>query len=103
MMTMYGYDVKSFEDPCIVAAEGGITAGTPFLVPGGTLINTFPILAKIKVPLWLPGASTWRIAARIRDFSHEMQRIPYEFAKKAFVSRPALVLRVSMLNGHQPG
>lgn len=85
MITMYGYEVKSFEDPCIVAAEESIAAGVPFMLPGGTWLNTIPALTKINLPLWFPGATTWKIAAKVRELSKEMERIPFEFAKKSFV------------------
>ncbi|KAF8880799.1 hypothetical protein CPB84DRAFT_1751322 [Gymnopilus junonius] len=58
MITMYGYKVNSFEDPCIIAADESITAGSKLVLPGGTWLNTIPVLTKINGPLWFPGATT---------------------------------------------
>ncbi|KDR82225.1 hypothetical protein GALMADRAFT_58980 [Galerina marginata CBS 339.88] len=71
MMTMYGYEVKSFEDPCIVAADQSITLGARLLMPGATLVNVFP---------------------RLTD---EMEAIPMEFVKKQVAEGTALPSLVS--------
>ncbi|KDR82184.1 hypothetical protein GALMADRAFT_135544 [Galerina marginata CBS 339.88] len=80
MMTMYGYEVNSFADPCIVAADRSIVLGTELLIPGASLINVFPVLAYI--PSWFPGATSRRVAAEVKRLSEEMERIPMDFVKK---------------------
>ena len=82
---MYGYEVKSFDDPCITAAEEGIRLGATVLYPGATWINVIPILAKIPVPTWLPGASTWRTCKRVKELAAVAERIPYESVRKGLV------------------
>ncbi|KAF8908532.1 cytochrome P450 [Gymnopilus junonius] len=80
MITMYGYEVESFEDPCIVAAEESIASGGDLLLPGKSWINTFPILG--YVPPWFPGATTRRIAKKAREINRRVQDIPFEFVEK---------------------
>ncbi|KDR69747.1 hypothetical protein GALMADRAFT_128336 [Galerina marginata CBS 339.88] len=79
MAAMYGYDVKSFEDPCIVAANRSITLGVHLLLPGSSMINILPFLAHI--PAWFPGASSHKVAAEVLKLTREMERIPTEFVK----------------------
>ncbi|PPQ73041.1 hypothetical protein CVT26_014659 [Gymnopilus dilepis] len=81
MATMYGYNVQSFDDPCIVAADESTRLGTSLVIPGGTWINVIPALAKI--PSWFPGAWGVRSAKKVRELTNEIQRIPLEFVKKA--------------------
>ena len=83
---MYGYDVKTFEDPCITAAEEGTALGATLLYPGATWVNVFPILAKLPIPTWLPGASTWRVCERVKELAKVAENIPFEFVKKGMVS-----------------
>ncbi|KDR69746.1 hypothetical protein GALMADRAFT_160252 [Galerina marginata CBS 339.88] len=80
MAAMYGYDVKSFDDPCIVAANQSFILGNYLLLPGSTYINILPALAYI--PAWFPGASSRKVAAKVRHLTKEMKRIPMEFVKK---------------------
>ena len=87
MAAMYGYEVNSLEDPCIAAAEEGLLLGSALLFPGATWINVFPILARLPIPTWLPGASTWRICERVKELAKVAERIPYEFVKKGIVGR----------------
>lgn len=84
MAMMYGYDVKSIEDPVISLAEEALALGTQLLTPGGTLINIIPALQ--YVPPWFPGAWSRRLAAKVRELSEEVKRIPREFIKKSLVS-----------------
>ncbi|KAF8908536.1 cytochrome P450 [Gymnopilus junonius] len=80
MITMYGYEVESFQDPCIVAAEESIAVGSDLLLPGRSWINTFPILR--HVPPWFPGATTRRIAEQARQINKRVRDIPFEFVQK---------------------
>lgn len=92
MASMYGYEVKSLDDPCIAAADESISLGAVLMVPGKSLINDFPILR--HVPPWFPGASSRRTAAKVRMLTDEMRRIPTEFVKKQFVS-PFLIFELN--------
>ena len=80
MATMYGYDVKSFEDPFIEVAEKGQRLGNSLLVPGATLLNAFPILCRIP-----PVLGTQKFAAEIRKMTEQMQKLPMEYCRKALV------------------
>lgn len=80
---MYGYEVKSVEDPLVQIADESIVLGTQLLVPGNSLINVIPALA--YVPPWFPGAVSRRQAAKVRYLTDEVKRIPMEFVKQTFV------------------
>ncbi|CAA7264562.1 unnamed protein product [Cyclocybe aegerita] len=89
MATMYGYDVKSFEDEFIDVAEKGQHLGNRLLVPGATLLNIIPILCRLP-----PIAGAARLAAYVRQLTEDMQRLPMEFAKNAMAAgdaKPSLV------------
>ncbi|KDR84601.1 hypothetical protein GALMADRAFT_56030 [Galerina marginata CBS 339.88] len=92
MAAMYGYDVKSFEDPCVVAAQRSLNLGVYLLLPGSSYISILPILKYI--PPWFPGASSRRMAAEVSSFTAEMIRIPMEFVRKRVdegTAEPSLV------------
>lgn len=80
---MYGYEVKTIDDPVVSVAEEALALGTQLLTPGGTLINIIPALQ--YVPPWFPGAWSRKLAERVRELSEEMKRIPTEFVKKSLV------------------
>ena len=83
MSTMYGYEVKSIDDPCIAAADQSTLLGAPLCLPGASIANVIPFLRHI--PAWLPRPSSLDIADEVRRLTHEMQRIPMEFVKKGMV------------------
>ena len=64
MKTMYGYDVKSIDDPFVISADKSVTLGLEFLVPNASLINMFPILAFTSA--WFPGASSRKLLAEVK-------------------------------------
>lgn len=84
MAAMYGYDVKSPQDPCIVAADKSLTLGLQLIAPGGSLINVIPILKHI--PPWFPGASSRKAVERVRKLTQDMQHIPLDFVQSQMVS-----------------
>ncbi|PPQ78261.1 hypothetical protein CVT25_011720 [Psilocybe cyanescens] len=86
MAAMYGYDVKSAEDPCIVAADKSLTLGLQLIAPGGSLINIIPILRFI--PPWFPGASSRKAAEHVKKLTRDMQQIPLDFVKSQ-MARPS--------------
>ncbi|KAF9477126.1 cytochrome P450 [Pholiota conissans] len=71
---MYGYDVKSLDDPYIVEAQKSVELSVNYLNPDSTLVNFFPILGKI--PGWFPGATAQRAAATIRNILHKLETEP---------------------------
>lgn len=85
---MYGYEAKSFEEPCISSAHESISLATKLMLHPGTWINIIPALG--YVPPWFPGATGSRIAARIRKLTKDIGNIPLEFAKKSVVCRYSL-------------
>lgn len=80
MATMYGYDVKSFEDSFIEMAEKGQRLGNSLLIPGATLLNVFPVLCRLP-----PMMSTQKFATEIRKMTEQMQKLPMEYCRKALV------------------
>jgi len=83
MKTMYGYDVESIDDPCIINADKSGTLGTQLFLPGATLINIFPILA--FVPAWFPGASSHKLIAEVKRLTDEVLRSPMDWVKMRVV------------------
>ncbi|KAH9477561.1 Cytochrome P450 monooxygenase 208 [Psilocybe cubensis] len=79
MASMYGYDVQSPKDPCIIAADKSLNLSIQLIAPGGSLINILPILK--HVPAWFPGASSRKAAERVRKLTEDMQQIPLDFVK----------------------
>ena len=86
MELMYGYNVKSFEDPCVAAADGSIKSGSAFVVAGTTWISILPSLTKLPMPSWFPGATSWKMAVKIRKLSKDAKMLPFNFAKANLVS-----------------
>ena len=83
MKTMYGYDVESIDDPCVTGADKSITLGAPLLLPGGSFVNIFPVLA--SVPSWFPGASSLKVAAEVKRLTDNIIRIPMDSAEMRMV------------------
>jgi hypothetical protein len=81
---MYGYDVTSLDDHFIVQAEKLVALSGDYFTPPSTLINFCPILGRI--PAWIPGASTQKIAAESRKLNRKLETEPMEFVKKNLVS-----------------
>lgn len=85
---MYGYEVESLKDPCILAADESILLGGSLLLPGGNFLDIIPALR--HVPAWVPGAVSIKIAEKVKKLTAEVQRIPMEYAKERVVSVPLL-------------
>ena len=79
---MYGYDVESVDDPWVTNSEKSIMLGIELLVPGGSLVNIFPTA---PVLAWLPGASSYKLAAKVKRLTEEVRRVPMEWAKMRMV------------------
>ena len=86
---MYGYEVESIDDPCIAVADKSIILGAPLGLPGSSIANVIPFLRHI--PAWLPRPSSLDLADEVYRLTHEMQRIPMEYVKKAMVCRKLLI------------
>ena len=83
MKTMYGYDVESIDDPWVANAENSVMLAIQLQVRGASLINIFPILA--FVPTWFPGASSHKLAAKVKRLTEEVKRVPMDWVKKRMV------------------
>ena len=83
MSTMYGYEVKSIDDPCIAAADQSIVLGAHLGLPGSSIANVIPFLRHI--PAWLPRPSSLDVADEVRRLTHLMQKIPMEYVKRGMV------------------
>ncbi|KAF9562107.1 cytochrome P450 [Agrocybe pediades] len=82
LSAMYGYNARSLDDPFIKIADKIATTAASVLHPGGNFVDIFPILG--KVPAWVPGATSVRTAALVREWTTEMKRIPMEYLEKQF-------------------
>ena len=88
LATMYGYEVQRENDPCIAAADEVVEIEVgPLSMPGGTLLNVFPILRHI--PTWCPGAGTQRKIERARALTEKMIEIPMDKLKNDMVGHVA--------------
>ncbi|KAF4619935.1 hypothetical protein D9613_004662 [Agrocybe pediades] len=75
LAAMYGYDLKSLDDPCVVAAEKSSVDGGRLLITS-PFVNAFPFLGRL--PTWVPFTRAARIAEEVRYNTKEMMRIPTE-------------------------
>ncbi len=81
---MYGYQVKSVDDPLIEAADRSILLAGGLLTPNASIINLLPFLAHI--PPWFSGPMTSRkIAAEAEGLMKYTQESMLNFAKAAIV------------------
>ena len=96
MKTMYGYDVKSIDDPFVTGADKSVTLGLEFLVPNASLINTFPMLAFI--PAWFPGASSQKLFAEVKQLTNEVFRVPMDWAKMSMVRQLGILFLLQIFD-----
>ncbi|KAH9478386.1 Cytochrome P450 monooxygenase COX2 [Psilocybe cubensis] len=68
---MYGYEIKSLDEPCVTMADEALSLGARLLLPGASLMNAFPVLR--HVPEWFPGASARKKAGVIRRMTDEIE------------------------------
>jgi len=80
---MYGYDATSAHDPAIVIAEESSKILFHYLRPG----SAFPLVGPFldRLPNWLPGKTFRQDMKRLRYTVDEAKRIPWSFAKRAYV------------------
>ncbi|KJA22841.1 hypothetical protein HYPSUDRAFT_66808 [Hypholoma sublateritium FD-334 SS-4] len=88
MSIMYGHDLKSLDDPFIVAAEESAIMGLKLLQPGYTLINVLPFLRYI--PPWFPGAVAQRMAKETKKMADMLRLSPMETVKNQLKEGTAL-------------
>ncbi|KAF8890287.1 cytochrome P450 [Gymnopilus junonius] len=100
MMTTYGYDVKSLDDPLVTAAHASMEITTSLLLPGATFINTLPVLAHL--PTWFPGASSRKMAATVHDLTEKLDSTLFEFVKGRMLKGRQIPSFISdfLLTGH---
>ena len=81
---MYGYQVKSIDDPLIAAADRSLLLAAGLLTPNSSIINLLPFLARI--PPWLSGPMTSRkVAAEARQLLEYMQESMLNSVKASIV------------------
>ena len=83
MKTMYGYDIRTFHDPCIEAVDTSTRLGAYLLIPKNSIINIFPVLGYI--PAWFPGASSHKLVEKVKSLAVEMDEMTTDFVKKRMV------------------
>ena len=81
---MYGYQVKSIDDPLIAAADRAFLLANGLLTPSASIINILPFLGRI--PPWLSGPMKSRkVAAEARQLLEYMQESMLDFVKASIV------------------
>jgi hypothetical protein len=89
----YEYPPGRKEDRFVKLAEDTAAGVTSLFLPESTIINIFPFLRHI--PPWVPGATTQKAAANIRETFKGFKNEPFEYLKREVVSK------FSVLSGSQ--
>uniref|UniRef100_A0A0W0FD55 Cytochrome P450 n=1 Tax=Moniliophthora roreri TaxID=221103 RepID=A0A0W0FD55_MONRR len=77
MATMFGYDIDSVDDPCIVPANTALSlAENVMSEPMSALANFFPIIR------FIAGPGFRKRVDKVRQATAEMKRLPIEFVTK---------------------
>ena len=85
MATGFGYDViPGQKDETTEPASFAIREAATLSIPGRTLIAVFGFLKHI--PPWVPGATTQKLGAQIRQAVAQSKNEPYETTKRNIVS-----------------
>jgi len=82
LKTVYGFEIKTIDDPYIHIAEEGAKAADG-LLPGRFLVDGIPIMKHL--PDWLPGTGFKRVAKLWGKQMMDSCRIPFEDINKSFV------------------
>jgi hypothetical protein len=80
----YEYPPGRKEDRFVKLAEDTAAGVTSLFLPESTIINIFPFLRHI--PPWVPGATTQKAAANIRETFKGFKNEPFEYLKREVVS-----------------
>ena len=81
----YEYPPERKNDRFVKLAEDTAAGVTSLFLPESTIINIFPFLRHI--PPWVPGATTQKHAANIRETFKGFKNEPFEFLKREVVRR----------------
>ena len=79
----YEYPPGREDDRFVKLAEDTAAGVTSLFLPESTIINIFPFLRHI--PPWVPGATTQKLAADIRETFKGFKNEPFEFLKREVV------------------
>ena len=80
----YEYPPGRKEDRFVKLAEDTAAGVTSLFLPESTIINIFSFLRHI--PPWVPGATTQKAAANIRETFKGFKNEPFEYLKREVVS-----------------
>lgn len=96
MAIAFGYDViPGVKDDFVEPAEFAINKAAELAIPGRTLLVPFEFLCYI--PPWIPGASTQRLCADVKEAIRLTREGPYQYVKRkmdAGTSKDCLLARV---------
>ncbi|KAI0948586.1 hypothetical protein AcV7_009286 [Taiwanofungus camphoratus] len=87
IQTTYGFEVQSPQDEYITVSEKTHHDLSRALIPGAFLVDVLPFLKYL--PSWFPGAGFRKHAVISRTRAWKMSEEPYDYVKKAFVSKTA--------------
>ena len=79
----YEYPPGQKHDRFVKLAEDTAAGVTSLFLPESTIINIFPFLRHI--PPWVPGATTQKLAAEIRETFKVFKNEPFGFLKREMV------------------
>ncbi|KAK7048442.1 cytochrome P450 [Favolaschia claudopus] len=79
MAIVYGYDIKSKDDPFVDLAEDAVERFAQSFLPD-VWVNSFPFLRYF--PSWFPGCGFHRFAQETIPVVEEMKSLPFDFVKQ---------------------
>ena len=93
MAMTFGYEYPPGwqDDRFVKLAEDTAAGVTSLFLPESTIINIFPFLRHI--PPWVPGATTQKLAADIRETFKGFKNEPFEFLKREVVRNVSVLPR----------
>ncbi|KAF8872243.1 cytochrome P450 [Infundibulicybe gibba] len=80
MAIVYGYDISAMNDKFVLIAEEATDLATKAMLPGASLVNTFPVLRHI--PPWFPGAKFHQVASQVRALVYQMRNTGFDFVRE---------------------
>ncbi|KAG9091481.1 hypothetical protein FS749_016515 [Ceratobasidium sp. UAMH 11750] len=90
--SVYGYTLRSSDDPFVLGLKEAMENGTTAALPSNFLVNLFPAL--IHVPEWFPGARWKRTAREWRERKDQAVDNTYNWTKAQIAqgsSQPSIV------------
>ncbi|TFK74819.1 cytochrome P450 [Pluteus cervinus] len=99
MAAIYGYDIKSMEDPYVDLADKSVAMLSASIFPGALLVNAFPVLNRL--PRWFPGTGFKSFAEECNALTTRMRDEPIANIKRRMAEGTApACLAVKLFEEH---